>query len=353
MRPRFTWRIVFTAALSSAFMAALVGCDDESITASFGRSIGISLDAATLTVEQGNSGSVVVTVSRRGGYVGAVALAIAGLPDGVTAAFEPPSVSGATTSTLTIAAAADAVEGTYPLTVTASGAGVASRSVSLALTIAAPPASPFIDVALGAGTLSLVQGQSDIVSVTVSSGGGFSGSIALAVSGAPGGVTATLSPTTVGGAGTGTLTIAAASNAAPGTYTVTVTGSGTGVADASSALTLTIAPAPPGLSIDLLIRDATDEIWVVRGSRKTWEVIVTRGGGFSGTVDLSIEGLPAGVTAQFLPPAVDASTAGGALVLTATTGAAIGTSNVIIRGRAPGVPDATLAMRLAVVTSTP
>lgn len=352
MCPRFTRRIA-SAALSSALVIALVGCDDESITASFGPSIGIALDAGTLTVEQGESGSVVVTVSRRGGYSGAVALAITGLPDGVTAAFDPPSVTGATTSTLTLAVAADAVEGTYPLTVTASGAGVASRSASLGLTIAAPPASPFIGVVLGSGALSLVQGQSDIVSVTVSSGGGFSGSVALAVSGAPPGVTASVDPTTVGGAATSTLTVAAASNAAPGTYTITVTGSGSGVANASAALTLTITPAPPGLSIGLLIRDATDEIWVVRGASKTWEVIVTRGGGFAGTVDLSIEGLPAGVTAQFLPPAVDASMAGGALVLTAAASAATGTSDVVIRARAAGVPDATLAVRLAVLTSTP
>lgn len=350
MRPRFTRRVALAAAISSALVVSLVGCDDDGagITAAFTHAIGIALDSDDLTVEQGESGTVGVTVSRRSGYPGAIALAVTGLPAGVTASFEPASVTTGSSSTLTLEVAADAVEGTYPLTVTASGSGLASQSASLALTITAAPSTPVIGVTLGTGALSLVQGQSDVLSVAVSSGGGFSGSVALAVTGAPAGVTATVTPTSVAGAGASSLTISAAASAAPGTYTIIVTGTGTGVASAADSLTLTVAPAPPSLSIGLLIRNVTDEIWVARGASRTWEVIVTRGGGFAGTVDLTIEGLPPGVTARYEPPLVNASRSGSALILTAAAGAATGTTNVTLRGRAPGVPDATFTVRLEV-----
>jgi hypothetical protein len=125
------------------------------------------------------------------------------------------------------------------------------------------------------------------------------------------------------------------------------------VSDASATLTLTVSAAPPSQSIGLLVRADNNQVWVAQGQSKTWEVIVTRSGGFAGTVDLTIEGLPSGVTAQFVPPAIGANTAGGALILTAAAGAAEGTTNVTIRARAAGVPDATLVVRLEVVASVP
>ncbi|MFE3791878.1 M28 family peptidase [Streptomyces goshikiensis] len=51
--------------------------------------------------------------------------------------------------------------------------------------------------------------------------------VALSVSGAPAGVTATLSPSSVQSGGSSTLTVQVGSGAAQGTYTLTVTGSGT------------------------------------------------------------------------------------------------------------------------------
>ncbi len=100
-------------------------------------------------------------------------------------------------------------------------------------------------------------------------------------------------------------------------------------------------------------RDHTPWDSVVQGASGTWEVIVTRGGGFMGPVDLSIEGLPAGITAQFVPPTIGTSAVGGALVFTAVAGAALGSTDVTIRGRAIGVPDATLVVRLSVLPSSP
>jgi uncharacterized membrane protein len=341
------------AAFCAAAVIALSGCGDESITAAFAvPAISVDVSPAALTLEQGETGTVSASIVRRGGFAGAVALAATGVPAGVAATFDPQSVTGAS-STLTLEAGPSAAEGTHTITVTGSGAGVSNRSTTLTLTITAPPQVPVIDVTLGSGTLSLVQGQSGTVPVTVSSGGGFTGPVALTTAGVPNAVTATLAPASVTGTATSTLTLAAASTAVPGTYTIIVTGSGTGVASESDSLTLTIGAAPPAHSISLLIRALNNQVSVAQGESDTWEVIVTRGGGFAGPVDLSIEGLPGGVTAQFAPLTIAPGTVGSALTFTAAASAATGSTDVTIRGRATGVPDATVVVRLSVSAASP
>ncbi|HUF25547.1 MAG TPA: hypothetical protein VMM18_01100 [Gemmatimonadaceae bacterium] len=316
-------------------------------------SIAVILDATAIALEQGETGTVAVTVARGGGFSGAVALAVTEVPDEVAAALNPLSLSGSGTSTLTLTADPAAALGTYEVIITGTGSGVASRSATLSVTITSPPLSPSIGITLGSSALSLVQGQSGTVSVDVSRSGGYSGAVTFSISGQPAGVTAAFNPASVSGTTGSVLTLSAAATTAPGTYTISVTGSGTGVSNASAALTLTVSAAPPSQSIGLLVRADNNEVWVVQGQSKTWEVIVTRNGGFAGTVDLTSEGLPSGVTAQFVPPAIDANTAGGALIFTATAGAAEGTTNVTIRARAAGVPDATLVVRLEVFSSAP
>jgi uncharacterized membrane protein YfcA len=62
---------------------------------------------------------------------GAGAVAVAGLPAGVTATFTPTSIpTGSTTSTLTLAAAANATVGTAPITISASAPGVSTQEIS-------------------------------------------------------------------------------------------------------------------------------------------------------------------------------------------------------------------------------
>ncbi len=344
---------VRTAALVALAVASLQGCDDDPGVSPFVPSIAVVLDANAITLEQGETGTVDVTVARGGGFVGAVTLAVTEMPDEVAAALNPLSLSGSGTSTLTLTADPAAAPGTYEVIITGTGSGVSSRSATLSVTITSPSLSPSIGLTLGSSALSLVQGQSGTVSVDVSRSGGYSGAVTFSISGQPAGVTAAFNPGSVSGTTGSVLTLAAAATTAPGTYTIIVTGSGTGVTNASAPLTLTVSAAPPSQSIGLLVRADNNRVWVVQGQSNTWEVIVTRSGGFAGTVDLTIEGLPPGVTAQFVPPAIDANTAGGALILTATAGAAAGTTNVTIRARAAGVPDATFVARLEVVASAP
>jgi uncharacterized delta-60 repeat protein len=91
--------------------------------------------------------------------------------------------------------------------------------------------------------VTLSAGGSAQTTVTVTRTTGFTGSVAVALSGAPAGITA--DPLTIGSAETsGVLTLHAASSAAPGTATVSVrVTSGSDVASAN--LSVTISP-PPG-----------------------------------------------------------------------------------------------------------
>ncbi len=84
----------------------------------------------------GHSASVnyTVTVSPEGGFAGTVALSASGLPSGVTASFNPTSITSSGTATLTLTTNSTAPGGTYPITVTgASGSITHSATVTLAV----------------------------------------------------------------------------------------------------------------------------------------------------------------------------------------------------------------------------
>ncbi len=105
---------------------------------------GVSLAPGALSVQAGSSGEVAVSLSRSGGFTGAVALSATGLPSGVSATFAPsaPSGAGGNASTLTLQAGSGAAAGTVQVEVVGTADGVGTRSATLNLTVtAAPPPS--------------------------------------------------------------------------------------------------------------------------------------------------------------------------------------------------------------------
>jgi len=203
-----------------------------------------------------------------------------------------------------------------------------------------------ISLALSTSSLSVAQGGSGTATISIARSGGFAGPVALTVEGAPDGVTATAEPSSVVGA-TATLTVAASAAVAPGNYTLTVRGSGVGVTaqtaqlalavTATSAAGFSLAVAPPALSVE-------------QGASGTAQLAITRGGGFSGAVDLTVSGVPAGVTATLNPT----STTGTASTLTVAAGAsaAPGAYQLTITGAASGVPSQTATVALTVTESS-
>jgi subtilase family serine protease len=189
--------------------------------------------------------------------------------------------------------------------------------------------SPSFTLSASPSSVTVTQGSSGTSTITVTDVGGFTGSVTLAASGLPSGVTAAFgtNPTT----GTSVLTLTASSTATTGSATVTITGtSGTLTATTTVALTVN-STTTPAFSVSASPASVT----VTQGSSGTSTITVTSTGGFDSATTLSASGLPSGVTATFstnpvTPPANGSATS--TLTLTASSTATVGAATVTITG---------------------
>jgi List-Bact-rpt repeat protein len=103
------------------------------VTATFNstaQSFAFGLATPTAGVAQGGAGTATVNISRVNGYAGAVSFTATGAPTGVTVTANPPSVTG-NTATLNIAATSAVAVGNYPVTISATGAGIAGAQAAV------------------------------------------------------------------------------------------------------------------------------------------------------------------------------------------------------------------------------
>jgi uncharacterized membrane protein len=303
---------------------------------------GVSLSAASpsLTAAAGSSVTTVISVVGTGGLTGSVALAVSGLPVGVTATFAPASVAPGGNSTLTLAVAASAAASSINLTLTgASGSATGTASIVLKVTPA-----PSFTLTAGPSSLTVAAGSSASTSISVVGANGFTGNVALTVAGLPAGVTAAFSQATAA-VGTSTLKVTAASSAAVAGASLTLTGI-SGSLTASIPIGLSVTP-PPGFTLSA----ALPAISVMAGSSASTTINVAGTGGFTGSVTLSVAGLPAGVTATFTPASI-APGGSSTLKLQAASSAAATSANVTLQGGS-GTLTATASLSLSVTLNIP
>jgi subtilisin family serine protease len=199
-------------------------------------------------------------------------------------------------------------------------------------------ASPVPDFTLSAspGAVTLTPGVPSRSSITVTALNGFNGTVNLAVTGLPLGVTASLSPSSVAGSGTVTLTLqtsVALSSSLPITLQAT----------SGSLMNLaTVIVNGPNFTLSA----TSGSLNVTPGSAVSSPITVTAFAGFSGVVTLSATGLPGGVTASFVPPSVTGS-GGSTLTLTADSTAMPGSYSITLQG-ASGALVNTLGLTLVV-----
>jgi hypothetical protein len=308
--------------------------------------ISIALSPTTLTITQGQNGTVTVTVGRLNGFASAVTLSLEGAPAGVTGAFNPASVpNGTTASTLTITVGATAATGAHTLTVRGRGQDVTDKTATLTLTVTA---APTLALAINPTSLSVQQGQSGTSAVTITRGGSFTSAVDLTAEGAPTGVTVSFNPASLAaGVSASTMTVAVTASAATGASTITVRARGQGVPDQTVALTLTVTAVTPEPSYTLALTPTSAA--VQQGASTAVQVSVTRSGGFSGSVTLSLESAPAGVTGTFSPnPATGNSST---LTIAVAAGTPLATHSLTVKGTAPGLTDRTATFSLQVTLS--
>jgi Glycosyl hydrolase family 79, N-terminal domain len=183
--------------------------------------------------------------------------------------------------------------------------------------------APNFSLSAGPSSLGIVEGASGNAMVAVTPSGGFAGSVALAASGLPSGVTANFSPAST--TGTSTLTLAASKTATAGTAVVTITGT-SGSLSRQTTLVLTVtAPVVP----DFGLSAGASTLALTQGTSTSSTITIGPKNGFAGSVALSASGLPAGVAASFNP---SSTKTGSTLTLTASSAAATGTGAVTVTG---------------------
>ncbi|HUA16285.1 MAG TPA: S53 family peptidase [Verrucomicrobiae bacterium] len=126
------------------------------------------------SIVAGNSATSTVTIGSTSGFTGTVSFSCTGLPTGASCSFNPTTVSGTGTTTLTIQTAAN-MAAVNNATVTVKGAsGGQSHTATLSLTVTATTESFTLANSLSGGTLTVSPGQtSGPVNLTITSSTGF------------------------------------------------------------------------------------------------------------------------------------------------------------------------------------
>ena len=185
----------------------------------------ISATPSSNTVVQGAGASYSTTVSAINGFSGIVNLSVTGLPAGATGTFNPTSVTGSGSSTLSVSTSAATPAGSYTLTITGtSGSLVHSTTVTLVVQATNPP-----DFTLSATPTSrtISAGGSATYVITVNSTNGFNSAVSFSVSGTPQRTNSSFSPAS--STTTTTLTVNANRSARPTNTTLIITGTGGGL----------------------------------------------------------------------------------------------------------------------------
>lgn len=201
---------------------------------------GFSLSAspASVSVVQGHAGTSTITSTVTGGFNGAIALTATGQPSGVTVGYNPTSITGAGSSTMTMTVGSSTAVGTYTITVKGtSGSTTASTTVRLTVT----GTNPNFTISASPTSLSVSRGSSGKSTITTAISGGFNSAIAVSASGQGSRVTVSFSPSSIPapGSGTSTMTVTVSRRASTGTRTITIKGTGGGVTH-TATVTLTI-----------------------------------------------------------------------------------------------------------------
>ncbi len=271
----------------------------------------LSASPSSLTVTQGSSGTSTISVTDVGGFTGSVTLAASGLPSGVTATFGTNPTTG--TSVLTLTASSTATTGSATVTITGTS-GTLTATTTIALTVSSST-SPAFSVSASPTSVTVTQGSSGTSTITVSSTGGFDSATTLSASGLPSGVTATFSTNPVtppaNGSATSTLTLTASASATVGAATVTITGtSGSTSHSTTISLTVNASSSSPNFTLSL----SPSSFTIDDGGSVNTTLTITSVGGFSGSVTLSVNEFPSGVSATATANPVRVPSGGSATV---------------------------------------
>ena len=181
------------------------------------------------------------------------------------------------------------------------GLGTPNGAAGLTNTGVAP--TPSFGMTATPSSRTVTAGASTSYTATLTASGGYNSAVNLQVSNLPASASATFStatatPTTSGA--TSTLTVATAASTPPGTYTLTLTGTGTDPTTTTRTATVSLVVSAP--KADFSISATPASATAVRGGQNaTYSVSLGSLNGYNSSVQLSVSGLPARMTASFSP----------------------------------------------------
>ena len=318
-------------------------CDDDDDPVTPINGITMTLGSENAAVLPGGTATVPITIGRTSGFTGSVTLTATGVPDGMTATFEPTNVAaGETSSILTLTASNTATTG-GTITVRASGSGTAPRTVTLPVTVA----TSGITLLSGTATASAAQGNAISIPLVLTRVGDFAGDVTLAAEGLPTGVEATFTPATLSGTNrVTTLTLTPSATAAAGTANITIRGTGTGIGPSTQTLALTITPST---TAGFGFSSAPAALVVQAGQSVTSTLTITRTNSFAGNVALTATGAPEGLTVSFNPTTASNT---ATVTVSAAAGVAPGVYQISVSGASEGASNATTALTVIVTAAS-
>jgi len=200
--------------------------------------VAVTLSPSTVAAQPGASGLSTITVTPAVGFSANMALAVSGLPTGVTPVLSTATLASGVSS-LSLSVAATVPAGTYPFTITATGGGV-TRTTTGTLAVAgggAASGNPAgeLSVTSSPSSRQVAPGTQATFALTLT-GTGANGAI-IAVSGAPTGAAVAVTPNPSTGSASMIITTAAGTPA--GSYTLTVVAT-VGTTTRATAVTLIV-----------------------------------------------------------------------------------------------------------------
>jgi len=299
----------------------------------------LSATPATLSFAQGAGGTSTININRTGGFAASVALAVTGQPANMTATLNPTSTT-TNSSTLTITTTAAVAAGNYTLTITGTATGVANQTTTVAVTVTS---AGNYTLSASPTSLSFAQGAGGTSTININRTGGFAGSVALAVTGQPANLTATLNPTSTT-TNSSTLTVTTTAAVVAGNYTLTITGTSTGLADQTTTVAITVTSAG-----NYTLSATPASLSFAQGAGGSSTININRTGGFAGSVALAVTGQPANLTATLNPTST--TTNSSTLTITTTGAVAVGNYTLTITGTATGLTNQTTTVSVTVTGS--
>jgi subtilase family serine protease len=190
---------------------------------------GLTASNPAISVVQGSSGtSTTITSTVLNGFDSAIALSVSGQPAGVTVTLSPTSITGAGTSTMSIAVSPSTALGNYNIRVTGTS-GKITEVVTVSLSVTKAPAN--FTLSASPTSVSVARGGTGTTTLTTTVSGGFDSAVSFSATGYPIGVTVTFSPKTIAAPGSGTSSVefAVGNAVALGSHNITINATGGGL----------------------------------------------------------------------------------------------------------------------------